>query len=64
MKNHTQKDIWIDRIVALLGITVLLIAFVIVILTLMSEPTYESLLVVGLVMAAGLVRLLFPLSLN
>lgn len=64
MKKHSQKDIWIDKFVALLGLAVAVIALVIVFLTLIETPIRETLLVVGLVMAAGLVRLLFPISLE
>ena len=63
MNTRLQTDIWIHRILFVLGIVAIVSAVVSIALTAMSQPVLEIIPALGLVAVSGLVRLLIsPLN--
>ena len=63
MNTRLQTDIWIHRILFVLGIVAIVSAVVSIALTIMGQPVLEIILALGLVAVGGLVRLLIsPLN--
>ena len=63
MKTRLQTDIWVHRILFVLGIVAIVSAVVSIALTIMGQPVLEIILALGLVAVGGLVRLLIsPLN--
>jgi len=64
MNTRTQTDVWIYRIVIVLGLTVGVSVVSAITLALMGQPMPKLLIALGLVAVGGLARLLVPSPLN
>lgn len=65
MKNHTQRDVWLYRmVVAVLGLTVVSSVIGTIVLAMAGQSTPEVIVALGSAAIGGLAGLLTPSPLN